>query len=155
MGAQGVWWRKDAACAKRSYMATGYCGARKKNRAKTITSFWMCNYNFTCFFRFFSSLSLFPCHCDTIVTSTTYSCITSEYWYIHGISPIQSYSKKILLLLFNIAIDGLSRFQSLFAVERMKPTNIHCLLAPNELQSSDQCVFAATFFFWFPRKIPS
>lgn len=30
----------------------------------------------------------------------------------------------------------------------MKPTNIHCLLASNKLQSSAQCVFAANFFFF-------
>lgn len=60
---------------------------------------------------------------------------------MHGICPIQSYKGInffFSLLLFNIAINGLSRFQSLFAVERMKATNIDRLLASNELHTSDQ-----------------
>lgn len=77
--------------------------------------FWMCSYNFTCFlFALFSHLF----HIITVTsihrTTYIYSCTTSKYDTHTYQNPIQPYTFLFVLLLFNIAIDGLSRFQSIF-----------------------------------------
>lgn len=124
VGAKRVWRCKDAARTKRSYMAAGYCGATNTD-LQTTTSCKMCNYFHLLFFLVFLSLSLsFPTFFITLrgtivilmhTPADIYSCTISKY--DTDLYQTFSISYNIFFLVFNIAIDGLSRFQSLFAVE--------------------------------------